>query len=56
MLFEGEEVVLKLEVDSKFSEVEEEVVSKVLEEVSDWKSGRCSLVLWRESSETPKWT
>ena len=56
MLFGEEEVVLKLEVDSKFSEVEAEVGSKVLEEVSDWKSGRCSLVLWRESSETPKWT
>ena len=51
-----EEVALKLEVDSRFSEVEAEVVSKVLEEVSDWKSGRCSLVLWMESSETPKWS
>ena len=40
MLFEGEEVVLKLEVDSKFSEVEAEVGLKVLEEVSDWKNGR----------------
>ena len=47
-----EEVALKLEVDSRFSEVEAEVVSKVLEEVSDWRSG--SLVLWRESSETPR--
>ena len=45
MLFGEEEVVLKLEVDSKFSGVEAEVVSKVLGEVSDWKSGRCSLVL-----------
>ena len=45
MLFEEEAVVLKLEVDSKFSEEEEEVGLKVLEEVSDWKSGRCSLVL-----------
>ena len=54
MLFEVEGVVWKLGVDSKLSEVEEEVVSKVLEEVSGWKSGRCSLVLWRESSETPR--
>ena len=54
MLFEVEEVVSKLEEDSKFSEVEGEVVSEVLGEVSGWKSGRCSLVLWRESSETPK--
>ena len=53
--FGEEEVALKLEVDSKFSEVEAEVVSKVLGEVSGWRSGRCSLVLWRESSETPKW-
>ena len=53
-MFEVEEVVSKLVVDSKFSEVEGEVVSKALEEVSDWKSGRCSLVLWRESSETPR--
>ena len=45
MLFGEEEVALKLEVDSKFSEVEAEVVSEVLGEVSDWRSGRCSLVL-----------
>lgn len=56
MLFGEEEEVLKLEVDSKFFVLEVEEVLKVLGEVSDWKSGRCSLVLWRESSETPKWT
>jgi len=55
VLFVEEVVAWKLEVDSRFSEVEAEVVSKVLGEVSGWRSGRCSLVLWRESSETPKW-
>ena len=45
MLFDEEGVALKLEEDSKFSVVEVEVVSKALGEVSDWKNGRCSLVL-----------
>ena len=56
MVFDEEGVELKLEVDSKSSEVGVEVVLKALEEVSGWNNGRCSLVLLRESSETPKWT
>ena len=48
--------MLKLEEDSIFSVKEEEEGSEALEEVSDWRIGRCSLVLRRESSEKPRWT